>query len=114
MTHDRLALLLIRPSKYDDDGYLIRHWRGVLPSNTLNCLYGLTCDAIDRGLLAGIDLHIGVLDEAVDRVEPRRLVRRHRRRGRHVVAALAGVQTNQFPRAQDLARAFRAEGASVL
>src|SRR5690606_30494599 len=37
----KLALLLVRPSKYDDRGYVIRHWRGVLPSNTLNCLHAL-------------------------------------------------------------------------
>ncbi len=30
----RLVIYLIKPSKYDDDGYVIRYWRGVLPSNT--------------------------------------------------------------------------------
>ncbi len=26
----RLAVYLIKPSKYDDDGYVIRYWHGVL------------------------------------------------------------------------------------
>ena len=39
-----LRVVLIKPSKYDDEGYLIRFWRGVLPSNTLNVLHGLTVD----------------------------------------------------------------------
>jgi len=32
---DRLVVVLIRPTRYDDEGYVVRHWRGTLPSNTL-------------------------------------------------------------------------------
>jgi hypothetical protein len=38
----RLTVLLIKPSKYDDDGYIMRFLRGVLPSNTLSTLAALT------------------------------------------------------------------------
>ena len=38
----KFRIVLIKPSKYDDDGYVIRFWKGVLPSNTLNVLHGLT------------------------------------------------------------------------
>ena len=31
----RLSVLLVHPSKYDDDGYVLRFVRGVLPTNTL-------------------------------------------------------------------------------
>jgi hypothetical protein len=44
----RLTVVLIRPSKYDDEGYVIRHFRGVLPSNTLACLSSLTEDLKDH------------------------------------------------------------------
>jgi radical SAM superfamily enzyme YgiQ (UPF0313 family) len=115
MSHrSHLTVLLIRPSKYDDDGYVIRHWRGVLPSNTLNCLHGLTDDAIRTNALGDVRLTVRALDEAVDRVEPRRLARRYLRRGGRAVVALAGVQTNQFPRAHDLAVQFKAEGFDVM
>ncbi len=30
----KFHIVLIKPSKYDDDGYVIRFWKGVLPSNT--------------------------------------------------------------------------------
>jgi radical SAM superfamily enzyme YgiQ (UPF0313 family) len=113
-SRSRLNVLLIRPSKYDDDGYVIRHWRGVLPSNTLNCLYSLTHEAIRSGALGGVQADVRALDEAVDRVDPRRLARRYLRRGARGVVALTGVQTNQFPRAQDLARQFKAEGFDVM
>lgn len=114
MAQRRLLLLLIRPSKYDDDGYVIRHWRGVLPSNTLNCLHALTADAVETGALHGIQVDVHVMDEAVDRVDPGRLARAWLRPGVRGVVALAGVQTNQFPRAQDLARQFKASGFDVL
>jgi hypothetical protein len=35
----KFRIVLIKPSKYDDDGYVIRFWKGVLPSNTLNVLH---------------------------------------------------------------------------
>ncbi len=93
----------------------MRHWRGTLPSNTLSCLNGLTEDAVAAGALHPLDVTIHAFDEAVDRIDPRRLVRRLRRRSStRVVVALAGVQTNQFPRAQDLARQFKAEGCAVM
>ena len=111
---DRLVVILIRPSKYDDDGYVIRHLRGTLPSNTLSCLNSLTEDAIHRGELGGLDVHVEVIDEIVTRVDPRALGRRFRRRGTKVAVGLVGVQSNQFPRAQDLARQFKAEGFDVM
>lgn len=109
-----LSVLLIRPSKYDDEGYVIRHWRGVLPSNTLNCLYGLTDEVIRSGALGDLRVTVRAFDEAVDRIDPRRLARRHLRRGGRAVVMLVGVQTNQFPRAQDLARQFKREGFDVM
>lgn len=112
--YTRLVVILIRPSKYDDEGYVIRHFRGTLPSNTLSCLNSLTEDAVRRGALDGLDVHVEVVDEIVSRVDPRRLGRQFRRPDTKVVVGLVGVQTNQFPRAQDLARQFKAEGFAVM
>jgi hypothetical protein len=112
--HRRLHVVLIRPSRYDEDGYVVRHWRGTLPSNTLSCLNGLTIDAIRRGRLGDLDVDVHVFDEAVDKVVPSRLARRLARRGSRTLVALAGVQTNQFPRARDLAHAFKDYGCDVM
>ena len=38
----RLVVLLVKPSKYDEDGYVLRFWKGVLPSNSLAVMYTLT------------------------------------------------------------------------
>jgi len=55
----RLTVVLIKPSKYDDEGYVIRHFRGVLPSNTLACLSSLTEDLKRRSAL-GHNLEIKI------------------------------------------------------
>ena len=110
----RLVVILIRTSRYDDDGYVVRHWRGTLPSNTLSCLNSLTEDAVRSGAFGRIDVRVEVIDEIVSRVDPAGLGRRFRRDGTTVVVGLVGVQTNQISRAQDLAREFRAEGFAVI
>jgi hypothetical protein len=38
--YNTLRVVLVKPSKYDDEGYVIRFWKSVLPSNTLNVLRG--------------------------------------------------------------------------
>ncbi len=107
-------VFLVRPSKYDDEGFVIRHWRAVVPSNTLACLYGLTEEVRQRRLLGDLDLRIHVVDEAVTKVPLEGICRLNRRAGERVLACLVGVQTNQFCRAADIALALRREGVDVL
>jgi radical SAM superfamily enzyme YgiQ (UPF0313 family) len=110
----KLHLYLIKPSRYDDDGYVVRHWRGVLPSNTLACLAGLTEDVVSRKLLGeSLAVKVHLLDETVERIPVKRICRSQRGRTKTIVC-LVGVQTNQFPRAADLAREFRKAGLTVM
>src|SRR3990167_5269591 len=101
---DRFRIVLIKPSKYDDDGYVIRFWKGVLPSNTLNVLNGLTQDVIRRGVLGDLKIEVVTFDETAEKLPVNQIIRWSRRRGLKIVVGLVGVQTNQFPRALDLAR----------
>ena len=103
---------LIKPSHYDDDGYVIQWFRAWIPSNTLACLYGLMLDAVERGALGDdVDIVINAYDET-NRVLPIRDIIR-RLDGERGVVFLIGVQSNQFPRAADIAREFRAAGIQV-
>jgi len=111
---ERLALYLIKPTHYDDDGYPVRFLRGSIPSNTLAALDSLTQDAARRGPLQGVRVVTVLVDEAVHRVPLRRIRCDAGRRDTRVVIALCGVQTNQYPRAQDLARRFRRLGLEVI
>jgi len=71
-----LHVVLLKPSKYDDDGYVLRHWRGVLPSNTLACLYALTEDVKRRrALREDLEMTVELLDEAVHKVNVPQIIR---------------------------------------
>ncbi|MBI3009494.1 MAG: radical SAM protein [Candidatus Omnitrophica bacterium] len=87
----------------------------MLPSNTLTCLYGLTEDVRQRGVL-GSRLHwqIKLIDETVQRVDVPAILRRSRRRDTKTIVCLVGVQSNQFARANDLAMEFRKGKIDVL
>jgi radical SAM superfamily enzyme YgiQ (UPF0313 family) len=111
----QIRVVIIKPSKYDDQGYVIRHFRGVLPSNTLACLSSLTQDVAKRKLLGeGVELQAELFDDTVQKIPVNRIIRSNCPPYRRTVIALAGVQSNQFPRAADLARKFRAGGLQVL
>jgi len=110
----RFHLVLIKPSHYDDDGYVIQWLRSAIPSNTLAALYGLASDCRDRGVLGPqVDLIITALDETNTRIRPERIARTIRRDGGHGLVGLVGVQSNQYPHALDLARRLRAAGMQV-
>jgi len=107
-------LVMVKPSHYDDDGYPIQWIRSAIPSNTLACLNGLAEDAQRRAVLgAGVSIQLHTYDETNRRVRPDRIVRDIRRAGGKALIALVGVQSNQFPRAVDLARSFLAAGLPV-
>lgn len=108
-------VVLIKPSHYDDEGYVIRWMRSCIPSNTLACLYGITDAVLASGRLGpDVDLAIDVYDETNQRIPIKKIIRRLTAPGSHGVVCLAGVQSNQFPRAVDLAREFRKADLPVL
>ena len=110
----RLQLVLIKPSKYDDEGYVMRYFRGVLPSNTLAAIASLSRQVADQGILGDVELGIEMMDEHVQKIDARKIARKYRKSGTRVVVGLCGVQTNQFPRAADLAREFHALGVATM
>src|SRR5229473_1701094 len=107
-------LVLIKPTHYDDDGYPIQWVRSAIPSNTLACLNGLAEDARSREVLGpGVEIRLHTYDETNRRVRPDRIIREMRKSGGKALICLVGVQSNQFPRAVDLAGPFLAAGLPV-
>ncbi len=107
-------LVMIKPSHYDDDGYPIQWVRSAIPSNTLACLNGLAEDARARNVLGpDVEISLHTYDETNRRVRPDRIVKEIRKSGGRALIALVGVQSNQFPRAVDLAAPFLAAGLPV-
>ena len=113
-TDRRFQLVLIKPSHYDDDGYVIRWWRAMIPSNSLAAVYGIAVDCAERQVLGtDVGIYIDPMDETHTRVNIPALLARFRQCGNFGLVALVGVQSNQYPRALDIARPLRAAGISI-
>jgi hypothetical protein len=110
----RFQLILIKPSHYDDDGYVIRWWRALIPSNSLAAVYGIAADCAERQILGSdVVIDIEAVDETNTRIDVPALLARFRCHGDFGLVALVGVQSNQYPRALDIARGFREAGIAV-
>ncbi len=109
----RFCLVLIKPSHYDDDGYVIQWLRSPVPSNSLAVLHGLALDCARRKVLGdNVEIEIHPLDETIARVHPTRIVSLVKLADAGMVM-LVGVQSNQFPRALDIAAVLRERGIMV-
>ena len=107
-------VVLIKPAHYDDDGYPIQWFRSAIPSNTLACLNGLAMDAERRSILGpDVQIQIHTFDETNRRIRPEKIISMISKRGGKALIGLVGVQSNQFPRAVDIARPFLKAGLPV-
>jgi hypothetical protein len=110
----RFLLVLIKPSHYGDDGYVIRWWRTLIPSNSLAAVYAIGADCAERSVLgADVEIAMDAIDETNLRIDLPKLIAKFRRYDNFGLVALVGVQSNQYPRALDIARPLRAAGIAV-
>jgi hypothetical protein len=107
-------VILIKPSHYDSDGYVIQWHRSTIPSNSLASVYGLLSEcAAEKVLGPDVEIEIDAYDECNTVIDVEGTIGKIRAAGSGFVA-LVGVQSNQFPRALDLGRQFRAAGLTVI
>ena len=113
-----LRVYFIKPSKYDDSGWVQWFWKGVLPNNTLTVLAALNDTYNELRRDQGVYLETVIWDEQVDGPILPATIRAVQEKaledGVEVIVGLAGVQTNQYPRGRDLALQFRRAGFPVL
>ena len=108
----QFSLVLIKPSHYDDDGYVIQWFRSAVPSNSLAVVNGLALDCKQRRVLGDdVEIVISSMDEDNTRIRTKRIAQQLG--GGRGLVVLVGVQSNQFPRAMDIARPLRAAGVQV-
>ena len=86
----------------------------MIPSNSLAALYGIAAECAERKVL-GPDtaIDITVIDETNTRIDFAGLLAQFKRHDNFGMIALVGVQTNQYPRALDIARPLRDAGLQV-
>ena len=105
---------LIKPSHYDRDGYVIQWLRSLIPSNSLASVHGLIVECAQNHVLGpDVAIEVEACDECNTIVDVAGIAKRIRAAGAGMVG-LIGVQSNQYPRALDLARQFRAQGLTVV
>ncbi|HEY1453904.1 MAG TPA: radical SAM protein [Roseiarcus sp.] len=114
MANRTFRVILIKPSHYDDDGYVIQWWLSTIPSNSLASVYGLLAAcAEEKALGPDVAIEIEAYDECNKIIDVRAMAKRIKDDGGGFIG-LVGVQSNQFPRAVDLARAFRKHDVPVV
>ncbi|MFZ3360126.1 MAG: radical SAM protein, partial [Xanthobacteraceae bacterium] len=111
----RFRIVLVKPSHYDDDGYVIRWFRSPMPANSLASVYGLLDDCAQRKILGpGVDIDITAIDETNTRVRVDRIIAELRANNNFGFVGLVGVQSNQYPRSLHIAKPLRAAGIPVI
>jgi hypothetical protein len=108
----RFPIVFIKPSHYDDDGYVIQWWRPASRSNSLAVLHEMAESTRQRKVLGDkVEMRVKSMDEESTHIRTDRLAR-EMKDGRGLVI-LTGVQSSQFPRAMDLALPLRVAGVHV-
>lgn len=106
--------ILIKPSQYDADGYVVQWFRSITPSNALACVCGIVHDAALRHALGDdVEIEVRAYDEYNTRI-PIDEIKRELKAASDGVVMLVGVHTHQYPRAMDLARPLREAGVQVM
>ena len=86
----------------------------MIPSNSLAAVYGIAADCAERQVLGpDVAIDIAVIDETNTYIDVPALLAGLRRHDNFGLVALVGVQSNQYPRALDIARPFREAGVQV-
>ncbi|MEK6300893.1 MAG: radical SAM protein [Acidobacteriota bacterium] len=109
----RFCLVLIKPSHYDDDGYVIQWLKSAIPSNSLAVLYGLALECAEQKVLGDdVQIDIHAFDETNTHIRPAHIASLVEAADTGMVM-LVGVQSNQFPRALDIAAPLSQRGIMV-
>lgn len=114
-----IRVYFIKPSRYDEEGYVQFFRYGIQPNNTLTVLKALN-ESLSRRLTAerNVCLETVIWDEICDGVvSPQTIVaikEKAREDGVELLVGLAGVQSNQYPRGRDLGLQFVAQGITTM
>jgi radical SAM superfamily enzyme YgiQ (UPF0313 family) len=109
----------IKPSRYDEEGYVLFYRYGIQPNNTLTVLAALN-DTFNKQNSARRNVHLDTIlwDECCDGVVSPETIKaikeKAREDGVELLVGLSGVQSNQYPRGRDLALQFVANGVTTL
>src|ERR1700730_5338528 len=114
-----IRVYFIKPSRYDEEGYVQLFRYGVQPNNTLTVLKALN-ENYNRnfGAKRNVYLDTVIWDEICDGVVSPETIKAIKEKaqedGVELLIGMAGVQSNQYPRGRDIALQFVALGVRVM
>ena len=114
-----VRVYFIKPSRYDEEGFVQFYRYGVQPNNTLTVLASLN-DAFNKRYSAERNVFLETIlwDEVCDGVISADTIKaikeKAREDGVELLIGMAGVQSNQYPRGRDLALQFVAQGVTTM
>jgi radical SAM superfamily enzyme YgiQ (UPF0313 family) len=114
-----IRIYFIKPSRYDEEGYVQFFRYGVQPNNTLTVLKALN-EGLNQRYTADRNVYLETViwDELCDGlISPETVLAirdKAREDGVQLLIGLAGVQSNQYPRGRDLALQFVAQGIPTM
>ena len=114
-----IRVYFIKPSRYDEEGYVSVFRFGVQPNNTLTVLNALN-DTYNRRFSAERNVYIDTViwDEICDGVVSPETIKAMKEKatedGVELFVGMAGVQSNQYPRGRDIALQFVAQGVRTI
>ena len=114
-----IRVYFIKPSRYDENGYVQFFRYGVQPNNTLTVLAALN-DTFNKRYSAARNVYLQTVlwDEICDgAVSPETIMaikEKAREDGVELLIGLSGVQSNQYPRGRDLGLQFVAHGLPTM
>ncbi|MGO9060777.1 MAG: B12-binding domain-containing radical SAM protein [Candidatus Binataceae bacterium] len=114
-----VRVYFVKPSRYDDDGYVQFYRWGVQPNNTLTVMAALNDTfnkryASERNVFLETVIWDEVCDGAVGPESITAIKEKAREDGVELLIGIAGVQSNQYPRGRDLALQFVAQGLPTI
>jgi hypothetical protein len=114
-----IRVYFIKPSRYDEEGYVSVFRFGVQPNNTLTVLNALN-DTYNRRFSAERNVYLDTViwDEICDGVVSPETIKAIKEKaaedGVELLVGMAGVQSNQYPRGRDIAVQFAAHGVRTI
>jgi hypothetical protein len=114
-----IRVYFIKPSRYDEEGYVQFFRYGVQPNNTLTVLKALNENYNrNHGAKRNVYLDTVIWDEICDGVVSPETIKAIKEKaqedGVELLIGMAGVQSNQYPRGRDIALQFVAHGVRVM
>ncbi len=114
-----IRVYFIKPSRYDEEGYVQIFRFGVQPNNTLTVLKALTegfnaRNSADRNVYLDTVIWDEICDGVVSAETIKAIKEKAVEDGVELLVGMSGVQSNQYPRGRDLALQFVAQGITTM